>query len=150
MHTEDTKLSGIEIESNWIDKLHQQFTSFYEEIESAKQKILNLPNNWDEEGAKRYKEETLDRVVEFIRKLSYLLWKETQKLIHVPNISPVPDGSIDIHWKNDNYDLLVNIPEDNSEPATFSSDDYKINAVKGTFDQKEINPILFYWLTEYL
>lgn len=150
MHTEDTKLSGIEIESNWIDKLHQQFTSFYVEIESAKQKILNLPNNWDEEGAKRYKEETLDRVVDFIRKLSYLLWKETQKLIHVPNISPVPDGSIDIHWKNDNYDLLVNIPEDNSEPATFSSDDYKINAVKGTFDQKEINPILFYWLTEYL
>jgi len=30
--------------------------------------------------------------------------------IFIPSIQPVSDGSIDIYWKTDEYELLVNIP----------------------------------------
>jgi len=150
MHTEDFKLNDSILESTWIDELYKSFTTFYKEIEDAKAKILNLKENWDGEGGKRYNEETLDRAAEFIKKLSFYLWRKTQKLISSPNIFPGPDGSIDIHWKNAKFDLLVNIPENPNETATFSSDDYEKNTVKGTFDHKKINPVLFYWLIEFL
>ena len=101
-------------------------------------------------GGKRYCKETLYRATEFVKKLSFYLWRQTQKLISSPNIFPGPDGSIDICCKNSKFDLLVNIPENPNEIATFSSDDYEKKTVKGTFDQKKINPVLFYWLIEFL
>jgi len=48
MHTEEFKLNDSILESTWIDELHKCFTSFYKEIEDAKEKILNLQENWVE------------------------------------------------------------------------------------------------------
>ncbi len=150
MHTEDLKLDDSGLESNWIDELHRQFTTFYKDIEDTIAKILNLQENWDGEGGKCYNKETLYRAAEFVKKLSFALWRKTQKLITPPKILPGPDGSIDVHWKSPKFDLLVNIPENPDESASFASDDYEKNTVKGTFDQKKINPALFYWLIEFL
>lgn len=150
MHIEDLNLNDTEPESTWIDELHKQFTTFYKELESTITKIFNLQENWDGEGGKCYNQETLYRAAEFVKKISFILWRKTQKLISSPNILPGPDGSIDIHWKSPKFDLLVNIPENPNESATFAGDDYEKNSVKGTFDQKKINPALFYWLIEFL
>ncbi len=47
-------------------------------------------------------------------------------------------------------DLLLNVPEDESEPATFSCDDYKENSSKGTFNLKQMNQVLLFWVAEIL
>lgn len=150
MHIEDLNLNDSNLESSWIDELHKYFTTFYKELEETITKILNLQENWDGEGGTCYTKETLYRAAEFVKKISFVLWRKTQKLISPPNILPGPDGSINVHWKSTKFDLLVNIPENPNESATFASDDYEKNAVKGTFDQKKINPALFYWLIEFL
>jgi len=150
MHIEDLNLNDPSLESTWIEELHKYFTTFYKDLEETIGNILALQENWDGEGGKPYLKETLDRAAEFVKKLSFALWKKTQKLISPPSLLPGPDGSVDVQWKTPKFDLLVNIPEDSNESATFASDDYEQNSVKGTFDQKKINPALFYWLIEFL
>ncbi len=112
--------------------------------------ILDLKDNWDGEGAKGYRAETWGRAVEFVKNLSYQTWKRTQKILPTPDILPGPDGSIDVHWKTPKMDLLLNVPEDESEPATFSCDDYKENSSKGTFNLKQMNQVLLFWVAEIL
>ncbi len=150
MHVEDFNVDDSILQSTWIDKLYKQFTAFYDQIDKTKGKILSLKENWDGEGAKSYKKETWERATEFIKKLSFFLWRQSQKLIAAPNILPGPDGSIDVHWKTAKFDLLINVPEDPTEPATFSSDDYGQNMIKGSFDLKKINQALISWLIEFI
>jgi len=78
------------------------------------------------------------------------VWKETQQLISPPNLLPGPEGSIDIQWKMEKFDLLINVPEDPQELPTFSSDDYTQNSIKGTLDPVKMQPVLFSWLIELL
>jgi len=108
-----------------------------------------LPDNWDGEGAKAYEKATWERAAEFIKLLAYHVWKKNQKIITIPRFLPGPDGSIDIHWKVPTFDLLINIPESPSEPATFAADDYGKNSAKGTFDLRKMNQMLVYWLVEF-
>jgi hypothetical protein len=150
MHLEDSEINESILKPTWIDELHKHFIAFYENIDKTKSKILDLKDNWDEEGAKSYKKETWERATEFTKKFCFILWRQTQKLINPPNILPGPDGSIDIHWKTAKFDLLINIAEDPNEPATFSSDDYGQNAIKGTFDPKKMSQALLSWLLEFI
>ncbi|HMF30462.1 MAG TPA: hypothetical protein VKK79_03565 [Candidatus Lokiarchaeia archaeon] len=150
MNAGDFESSDSILESTWIDELHKKFTAFYETIEQSRDKILSLEENWDGEGAKGYLQETWERAAEFAKKVSYFLWKQTQKLIATPMILPGPDGSIDVHWKSSKFDLLVNLPEDVAEPATFSGDDYAQNVIKGTFEIDKMSQGLLYWLMDFL
>ena len=150
MHLEDQESNESILKSTWIDEFHKQFIAFYEKIDKTKAKRFKIKENWDDEGAKGYKKDNWERATEFTKILCFYLWKETQKLIDLPNILPGPDGSIDIHWKTTNFDLLINIPEDPNEPATFSSDDYGQNMIKGTFDPKKVNHALLSWLMEFI
>jgi len=149
VHLEDSDWDSI-LKPTWITDLYKQFMAFYEQIDQTKSKLLALKDNWDGEGAKKYKKDTWERATQFIKKIYVHLWRQTQKLITPPNILPGPDGSIDFHWKTPKFDLLINIPEDPEEPATFSSDDYGQNTIKGTFDPNKINHALLSWLMEFI
>lgn len=150
LHLEDSELDNSILKPTWINEIYKQFIAFYEQIDKNKSKILALKENWDGEGAKKYRKETWERATQFIKKTYFHLWRQTQKLVTPPNILPGPDGSIDIHWKTPKFDLLINIPEDIKEPATFSSDDYGLNTIKGTFDSKKFNQALLSWLMEFI
>jgi len=66
--------------------------------------------------------------------------------VPIPAILPGPDGSIDLHWKTEKYELLINIPGDLNAPASFYGDNYSTLKLEGTFDLKQLNFILIDWL----
>ena len=108
-------------------------TAFVKEFVRA-QKILSCPQDWDDENSPPYTREVLERAILFI---------ERHTPPDVPDIEPGPKGSIDVHWKTSNYELLVNIPNDPTSPNTYYGDDYGSFTVKGSFKSTEIEYKLF-------
>ena len=97
-------------------------------------KILSsLKNNWNDEGAKKIHQKTITKMVNLIVGSSIYV----NDSIPVPSIGPCGDGSIDIHWKNeeDELELLINIPEEGQ--ATFYGDN-KTFEYQGAFDVETI------------
>lgn len=116
------------------------------EIESSKF-ILELPEDWDEEGSPNYSEGTWKTATQFIRKTAFQFKKETDRWIDAPKITPSHDGSIDVRWKSSERSLLINFPADSSSPATFFGSDKNIDAIKGTLNLSSQNHWLLKWLT---
>jgi len=112
-------------------------------------KILELQDNWDDEGAKAYKKETWDRAVEVVRRSCEEMWENFVTTMPAPRILAGPDGTIDLHWKTAKFELLVNIPEDPTDPITYYGDDYGMNTAKGTIDPNRPSHILLCWLNEH-
>jgi hypothetical protein len=62
-----------------------------------------------------------------------------QLQLPVPHIGAGPNGSIDLHWKRKNSELLVNIPADPNGLVTYYGDDYGAQKVKGTMNLSTFN-----------
>lgn len=86
--------------------------------------ILKLRKNWDDNDAETFQKETTIRVRKLLENIFQTLW---DNLIDAPFplIQPVPDGSIDINWETDIFELLINIPSNPSELINFYGE--KIN-----------------------
>lgn len=79
-------------------------------IEEQVEEILLLKEGFDGEGSKSYSRETIERAKEHIQKMKRFML-ERGVSISEPSFLPVSNGSIDLHWKNDNYEILLNVPE---------------------------------------
>ena len=79
--------------------------------------ILELNDNWDDGGSCSYKEEVWERARKFLFKLAVESAKKYSFTIFIPSILPGPDGSIDLHWKMNDYEFLVNIPDRCDQPV---------------------------------
>jgi hypothetical protein len=101
--------------------------------------MLDWPDNWDGEGSKRYLLATWDRAIHF-------LYDNSEVIAAPPIISPAAEGSIDLHWKLPHATLLINIPEDTSEAATFYGDNDMDQLVKGNLNTSGDNQWLMLWL----
>lgn len=115
------------------------------EIEQAK-RILELEDDWDGEGSSGYSEDTFNRAVAFLTTHAEWLWESCSKRSPAPRIGPGPDGSIDLHWKQPSWELLVNIPADANEMATFYGDNYEAQKIRGSLDPKNFNLGIATWL----
>lgn len=109
-------------------------------------RILILAENWDDEGAHRILEPTWTRAVQFLANQARSLWETSGKLLDPPDISPVPDGSIDLHWDRAGYELLINIPVDETAMAGFYGDDKDRIYIRGEFDTDRVSEALVLWL----
>ena len=110
--------------------------------------ILQLADNWDDEGSPSYDAQTWNRAVKFVLKNAVSLWTKEYFKTDAPAIHNGPDGSIDIHWKSPVTELLVNIPADCQQPATY----YGMNKLtggetKGKLDTSAPNEWLLMWIT---
>lgn len=112
--------------------------------------LLDLEDNWDGEGASGYLKETLTRATDFLIKQWRRLWESERRNLPPPRIGPGPDGSIDLHWKGDGYELLVNIPRDGGTPASFYGDDHGSLYIEGTLDTSTYNQGLLTWLSQHV
>ena len=110
-------------------------------IESSKD-MLKLENNWDGEGAVRISGQTWQKAVNFLTRHRFT-WDLEQ---NVPTISPLPNGSIDLHWKSEKFELLVNIQE-KSEQAGVYGDDYKTAQIRRHLDLNKTYPAFWDMLT---
>jgi hypothetical protein len=116
-----------------------------EEIKHAKS-LLNFKDDWDGEGSPTYSAGTLDRAVAFLSTHSAKGHDLCSSYPPAPKIGPGPDGSIDLHWKQKTWELLVNIPADDKQMAVFYGDDYGTAKIKGSFDPKTVNLGIINWL----
>ncbi len=76
-----------------IRKIDQLIQDLDVHIETSKKGILGLQDNWDDEGAQGYSEETWLRTTEFLRLFLKQIWMRSI-FIPFPKILPAPDGRI--------------------------------------------------------
>lgn len=110
--------------------------------------ILDLQDDWDEEGSPGYTHSTWKLAVNFLVQNALWLWLDNGIPVEPPRILPGPDGSIDIHWQTCDHELLVNVPRDVGTPATYYGDTSAGESVKGSLDLSADNQWLLKWLTE--
>ena len=83
-------------------------------IEAADQ-LTRLKEGWDDENARPIKWGTLAKAAAFLRYAEY-----HDHEIPVPDINPVPDGSVDLEWHTEACHILINFPEDDKKGPTYS------------------------------
>ena len=84
--------------------------------------LLDLPDDWDDEGSPGYAEATWMRAVDFLLHNAERLWQDQGVTVSAPEILPGPNGSIDLHWRVNNHELLLNIPANLDELADYYGD----------------------------
>ena len=114
-------------------------------IEESKQ-MRELGDDWDGEGSLPVDEAVWQRAVDFLARYARVVWERFGKRLDAPDITPGPDGSIDLHWDHPEYEMLVNIRRDLTAMAGFYGDDRGRVSIKGTFDPESPNEGLVLWL----
>jgi len=123
-------------------RISSELILLIQSIEKSKY-ILDLKDNWDDEGAKAYLEDTWIKAIRFIVNYAELILANTGKSIIAPDIYHGPDGSIDLLWKHLSFNLLINIPKDNMLLGTFYGDDYSSQKIEGSFNPELVKASLF-------
>lgn len=112
----------------------------------ASRDILEMGHDYDGEGSSSYSESTWDRATEFLKRSAFALRIHHEKEIQPPRILHGPEGGIDLHWKTNSHELLINIPADPGEPADFYGDSGPDNTIKGKLDTSAQNEWILMWL----
>ena len=99
----------------------------------------------DEEDQLMISLPTWERAIEFLNTCTREASNDLGGQIDMPAILPGPCGSIDLHWKSSQYEMLINIPADQGVPASYFGDDSDGNSVKGTIVSGD-NKGLLLWL----
>lgn len=87
-------------------------------------KDVNLENTIDKsrsilESGEGYTVETWKRATEFLWKMAEVFYdREGGHIFYPPAIKPGPQGSIDLHWELQKFELLITFP---ASPAQFPS-----------------------------
>lgn len=139
-HARRIRLAGTAISIPAV--LHR----FGDAIKSSRS-ILDLEDDWDDEGAKGYQRSTWLRAITFLVEASEWSWEVLGEVVPTPKINPGPDGSIDLDWSLPGRELLINIPENGDQPAGFYGDDGNLGSpIEGKFNADESNGWIMAWL----
>jgi hypothetical protein len=85
-----------------------------------------------EDGDENPTLETIGRARRYHTLILETLSAEVRAKLGEPDITGGPDGSIDIHWKGEGYEVLLDVPADPLIPANYYADDGNYGAqVKG-------------------
>jgi hypothetical protein len=80
------------------------------------------------------------------------LYQSQKKFFDPPEIMPGPNGSMDLHWKTDARELLINVPPRSEETISYYGDDRAEdteNAIRGKNIESSPNTEwIFLWLTQ--
>lgn len=117
-----------------------------EDAIEASRNLIDIQGDWDGEGSPGFSEQIWGRAADFVRQYASHLKLNYGLAVPAPDILPGPNGSIDIHWEKDSFELLVNIPADPGERAEFYGDDYGSIYIKGNLDPSRVNQGLIEWL----
>ena len=94
---------------------------------SSSAHLTELSDDWDGEGSPGYTKETWTRAITFLLSLAGSMRQQFGLMIDPPRILPSAAGSIDIHWKTDSYELLVNVPPAARQPIAYYGDNTQGN-----------------------
>jgi hypothetical protein len=131
--------------------LTSEMSSLLDEINKSRS-LLELEDNWDDEGSVGYDESTWLRARNFLIRNAVRLHQSKKKPFDSPEISPGPNGSIDLHWKTDARELLINVPADPQDTISYYGDDRAEdteNAIRGKNIEGSTNAEwIFLWLMQ--
>ena len=103
----------------------------------AKNRILSLEENWDGEGSPAYQADTLDTAADFLYKLD---GPEVEQV----KILPDSEGSIDLWWKTEKFELIIEFHPNGS--VSYYGDDYSGNLIQGVSRPKP--GFITYWMKD--
>ena len=116
-----------------------------EHITTSQPGIIGLEDDWDGEGARRYRQNAWDRSMLFLRRFLRTLWMK-ECFLPFPNILPGPEGSIDLNWDLDNVSLLINIPDEKTEPVSFYGEHNSKKEIEGSIEIELVDSLLIPWM----
>ena len=98
-----------------LENLRYKNERFYSVIKRDKEDLLALPENWDEEGSKSYKETTVEFAIDFLLMLTnHFTTAEVQQLASKTHLLPAGEGSVDLYIVADKFELLIVFRENRS------------------------------------
>ena len=100
----------------------------------------------DEEGNPIVTPASLDRAFEFLKDLFKQAVEEFSVEINIPEILPGPNQSVDILWDFPDYELLINIPANETRPPTYYGDNRGENITRGSIATPENARMVGVWL----
>jgi hypothetical protein len=113
---------------------------------AASMYILELGEDWDEEGSPGYEKSTWERATSFVTSLVSSASAGTTQPLDI-QITPGPEGSIDVRWVAPPRSLLINFPAKTEEPITFYGSDKGSYPIEGALPLSSQNQWLLNWLT---
>ncbi len=135
---------------NWQALQEKSYKEAEERLNRAlteSRSILELRDNWDEEGSPRFSEHTWKRAVEFL----LAEWSEYFREQGCPMIAPdiLPSkGSIDLQWDTDEFELLVNIPADPRKRASTYGESHGQHKIEDNLDPSKPSRGLVRWMAK--
>jgi hypothetical protein len=96
---------SIEVKS----RPRESFPNEIEQTIEASRSLLTLPEDWDDEGAKKIEKPTWDAAVKALRLAAQSALNFSKKPLPAPAIGPCADGTIDLYWDNAAFKLLINV-----------------------------------------
>ena len=112
--------------------------------------ILELKDDWDDAEGVGYSEPTWNRAQSFLMRNALKLWRSHKICFDAPRILPGPEGSIDLHWKTADRELLINVPARSQESIAYYGDDNREgteNAIRGKdLESSTDGEWIFLWL----
>lgn len=108
--------------------------------------MLDLRDNWDDEGAPGYAQATWERAVRFLLESALGVWRAYGIASPAPQIQNGPEGTIDLLWESSDFSLLLNIPVDEVEPASYYGSNARGEEMRGTLDARQPHEFLLLWM----
>ena len=134
-------------------RLPEKLKHIFEEIKGSKQ-ILDLKENWDDEGALPIDYNLWKNSIEFLSNYSNLIHNKYNVVIDAPQIFTGPDGSIDLSFRyKKEVRMLINISNKNDNiVASYYGDCYNDkNKIKNKEQSLErLDKRLLIWMKNYL
>jgi hypothetical protein len=109
-----------------------------ESLMQWKEKIFGKPEEYLEAGGSEISDFTWERATRLLWKIMKQLWAG---LFEIPNplILASPDGSIDLEWNQEDFDLLINIPMNEKEMISAYG---KVKSTREDLPEQELEVIL--------
>lgn len=82
--------------------------------------ILDLGDNWDDEGSIGYSSVSLKSSIKFLLDFNIWIKKLYDAKLYLPSINHGPKGSIDLIWMEDDFRLFINIDYFNNKGNFYS------------------------------
>lgn len=118
---------------------------FYEAVKLSIN-FLNLPDNWDNQGAKRLSTNVLNKALYFLFKLTQEINKDKELVSQWFEINLCPSGSLDLSWRYKDVRGLVNISDIHIK-YYFDCNDTKI---EGSYNEENNFNELYNFINKYL
>lgn len=143
------KRAGKDASQRVLPFLPTDMSPISDAIENSKA-IFSRPPDPSDDLALTCSQETWWRAIKILTDHALAVWEKAKAVIRSPVISAGPDGSVDLYWTAKPYGLLLNVPADPTQPATYFGDDATnpdSNRTSGKLDStKLIDPGVLMWL----